>query len=86
MSLNDVLRVKRIADNISFVRLFFLKSTSAYNKARIGSKDSGLELVDCIVAIFLFEITRATRTNSFVDKENLNYKILHFFHTLKVQL
>jgi hypothetical protein len=54
MSLADVLRVKKLADNISFLRLFFLKT----NKER-----TGLEIIDCVLAVFLFELTRAFRSS-----------------------
>ncbi len=84
MSLNDVLKVKRLADNINFLRLYFLESQDKYIKMRNEGKDPGIEIVDCILAIFLFEITRATRSNSIYTREQLSYKVLHFFQTLKV--
>jgi hypothetical protein len=69
MSLNDVLKVKRLADNINFLRLYFLESQDKYIKMRNEGKDPGIEIVDCILAIFLFEITRATRSNSIYTRE-----------------
>jgi hypothetical protein len=59
MSLADVLRVKKLADNISFLRLFFLKASR--DRVVSGTK---LEIVDCVLAIFLFELTRAFRSST----------------------
>ena len=55
MSLADVLRVKKLADNISFLSLFFLKT---------GSSKDGVEIIDCVLSIFLFELTRAFRSST----------------------
>ena len=74
MSLPDVMRVKRIADNINFMRVFYLKSNKQV--------ESSLEIIDCIMAIFLFEMTRTTKCGSLVNKDQLQYKILHFFTSL----
>jgi len=68
MSLSDVVRVKKLADNINFLRLFFLKNNLAYVKNRQDERDpdkkiEGLEVVDCVIAIFLFELTRAFRAS-----------------------
>jgi site-specific recombinase XerD len=53
MTLADVLKVKKLADNVSFLRLYFLKSQHAKQQ---------LEIVDCTMAIWLFELTRAARS------------------------
>ena len=45
--------------------------------------ESGIEIIDCILSIFLFEVTRATRSDAIYSKEQLSYKVLHFFQTLK---
>lgn len=68
MSLSDVVKVKKLADNINFVRLYFLKSNQTYvsqgasERGKEASK-SGLDVVDCVLAIFLFELTRAFRSS-----------------------
>ncbi len=59
MSLADVLRVKKLADNISFLRLFFIKGSK--ERANTCTR---LEIVDCVLAIFLFELTRAFRSST----------------------
>lgn len=93
MSLADVVKVKKLADNINFMRLFFLKSNSTYISSRQESSDdkrvSGLEVIDCVMAIFLFELTRAFRSsvngqNTIYSKDQFVYKILHFFSTLRL--
>jgi len=83
MSLNDILKVKRLADNINFMRLYFLESQDKYVRLRNGGSQSGLDIIDCILSIFLFEVTRATRSDSIYSKDQLSYKVLHFFQTLK---
>jgi len=82
MSLSDVLRVKKLADNISFLRLFFLKTSHSKERA-------GLEVIDCILAIFLFELTRAFKASNdgysaINSKDQFTFKILHFFSTLRL--
>jgi len=64
MTLTDVVKVKKLADNISFMRLFFLKNQKAYLNLRQSdmNQEIKLELIDCVLAIFLFEITRSHRT------------------------
>ena len=94
MSLADVVKVKKLADNINFMRLFFLKSNQTYMGLRQESdictvKSSGLDVIDCVIAIFLFELTRAFRSsvngsNTIYSKDQFVYKILHFFSTLRL--
>lgn len=79
MSLADILKVKRLADNINFMRLYFLESQDKYVRVRNGGSENGLDIIDCIVSIFMFEITRATRTDSISNKDQLSYKVLHLF-------
>ena len=88
MSLSDVLRVKKLADNISFLRMFFLKSSANYVKDKVDNPH-GLEIIDCVLSIFLFELTRAFRSSTngnpaIYSKEQFTFKILHFFSTLRL--
>jgi len=88
MSLSDVVKVKKLADNINFMRLFFLKSNQTYTEQH-RSQRKGLEVIDCVLAIFLFELTRAFRSsvngqNTIYSKDQFVYKILHFFSTLRL--
>lgn len=69
MTLSDILKVKRLADNINFLRLYFLESPDKFVRMRNEGMDSGVEIIDCILAIFLFEITRATRSDSIYSRE-----------------
>ena len=46
-------------------------------------------MIDCVIAIFLFELTRAFRSsvngqNTIYSKDQFVYKILHFFSTLRL--
>ena len=46
-------------------------------------------MVDCVLAIFLFELTRAFRSsvngqNTIYSKDQFVFKILHFFSTLRL--
>jgi hypothetical protein len=82
MSLADVLRVKRMADNISFLRLFFLKTPDSRVERRV-------EIIDCVLSIFFFELTRAFRASmdgmaAIYSKDQFTFKIVHFFSTLKL--
>ena len=67
MSLADVVRVKKIADSINFMRLFYLKSSSEQleqiklERGFSTDEKEGLEIIDCVMAIFFFEITRLFR-------------------------
>jgi hypothetical protein len=70
MSLSDVMRVKKLADNINFLRLYFLKNPNEYKK-----EHQSLEIIDCIMAIYLFEMTRATRQGSLFSRDSLQFKI-----------
>ena len=79
ITLNDILKVKRLADNINFLRLYFLESPDKYVRMRNEGMDSGIEIIDCILSIFLFEITRATRSDAIFSKEQLSFKVLKFF-------
>jgi hypothetical protein len=44
---------------------------------------SSLEIIDCVLAIFLFEITRATKS-CIASKDSFDFKILNFMSTLKL--
>ena len=47
-------------------------------------KQGGLEIVDCVMAIFLFEIYRLFRSGrSLYSKDQYQFKILYFFSRLK---
>lgn len=86
MTLTDVVKVKKLADNISFMRLFFLKNQRAYLNLRQSDQhqDMKLELIDCVLAIYLFEITRSHRTGRHLySKDQFQYQVLHFFTNLK---
>ena len=91
MSLSDVVKVKKLADNINFLRLFFLKNNQSHLSQRRESDPgkSNLEVIDCVLAIFLFELTRAFRASTggqsaIYSKDQFTYKILHFFSTLRL--
>ena len=48
-----------------------------------------MEVIDCVLAIFLFELTRAFRSsvngqNTIYSKDQFVFKILHFFTTLRL--
>ena len=90
MTLNDVVKVKKMADNISFMRLFFLKNQQTYIDCRSSSSaasaaaESKLELIDCVMAIYLFEISRITRSGKHLyRKDQFQYQVLHFFNNLR---
>lgn len=74
-----MVKIKKLADNINFMRLYFLKSSDdqvnqlKIEKALIGKMTqgtdaqayfnlNGLEIIDCVLAIFLFEIFRLFRS------------------------
>lgn len=44
---------------------------------------SRVEIVDCILAIFLFVITRATKTG-ITAKDSFDFKVLNFMSTLRL--
>jgi hypothetical protein len=90
MSLTDVIKVKKMADNISFFRLFFLKNQRTYidlrnlTESNISSKENQLDLIDSVLAIYLFEVTRITRSGKHLyRKDQFQYQVLHFFNSLK---
>ena len=66
MSLSDVVKVKKLADNINFFRLFYLKNNQSYLSQRCAGSPgkSNLEIIDCVLAIFFFELTRAFRAST----------------------
>ena len=74
MTLADVVRVKQMADSISFMRLFFLKNQSDQISFRKGDDTSTYasktELIDCVMAIYMFEITRAVRTGKHMYRKD----------------
>jgi hypothetical protein len=60
-----VVKIKKLADNVNFLRLYFLKSADDQVNANPESAyftRGGLEIVDCVMAIFLFEIFRLFRS------------------------
>lgn len=80
MSLADMLKLKSLANNIAFMRLFFLKPQSP--SGNLGT--SSLEIIDCVLAIFLFELTRVVRTGrTLYRRDQIQFQILHFFSNLK---
>lgn len=64
MSLSDVVRVKKIADDINFMRMFYLKSAQDHlDSSSCGNRFDGLEIIDSLLSIFLFEISRVTKNS-----------------------
>lgn len=55
MTLYDLIKVRTVADSMHFLRLYFLK-TNNINSADVGFAEP--ELLDSVLAIFLFEVTR----------------------------
>ena len=76
MSLSDVIKVKKMADNISFFRLFFLKNQRTYinmknlAESNVESKENKLDLIDGVLAIYLFELTRITRSGKHLYRKD----------------
>lgn len=73
MTLTDVIKVKKMAENVSFMRLFFLKNQSEHISFRAENQElSGnkIELIDCVMAIYLFEITRIVRTGKHLYRKD----------------
>ena len=94
------MKIKKLADNINFMRLFFLKSSDEQvNQLKLEravlaeltqSPDAaffnrqGLEIVDCVLGVFLFEIYRLFRSGrSLFSKDQFQFKILYFFSRLQ---
>ena len=52
----------------------------------VSSKHGGgLEIIDCVLSIFFFEITRLFRQNrALYSKDQIQFKILYFFSRLKL--
>jgi hypothetical protein len=82
ITLADVVKIKKLADNINFMRLFFLKSSDEQvnqlkversltdQASRAFFNLNGLEIVDCVLAIFIFELYRLFRSGrSLVSKD-----------------
>lgn len=97
ITLADVVKIKKLADNINFMRLFFLKSSDEQvnqlkversltdQASRAFFNLNGLEIVDCVLAIFIFELYRLFRSGrSLVSKDQFQFKILYFFSRLKL--
>jgi hypothetical protein len=98
MSLQDVLKVKKLADNISFLRLFYLKSNSehilqAQKPPTMHTTYSGknshtvqtLDIIDCIMAICFFELSRVFKSGRVItSKHDVAFKIVHYFSNLKL--
>jgi len=100
ITLADVVKIKKLADNINFMRLYFLKSSDEQvNQLKLERnllKDlqsgngnplfahGGLELIDCVLSIFLFELYRLFRSGkTLYSKDQFQFKILYFFSRLK---
>lgn len=89
MTLTDMSRLKQLADDMSFMRLFFLKGQpNAFDGDRSGAdgpaSGNSLELIDCILGIFLFELTRVVRTGrTLFRRDQFQFQVLHFFSHLK---
>jgi hypothetical protein len=99
ITLGDVVKIKKVADGISFLRLYFLKSSdeqvNALKIERAASHQEGgaaaayfnlqgLEIVDCVLSIFLFELYRQFRSGrSLHSKDQFQFKVLYFFSRLK---
>lgn len=66
MTLSDLVKVKSLAEHMSFLRLYFLNNSQSHLKQR--QEDSQLELIDCVLAIFLFEISRVVKTGKHLFK------------------
>lgn len=82
MTLSDLIKVKSLAEHMSFLRLYFLNNSQSHLKQR--QEDSQLELIDCVLAIFLFEISRVVKTGKHLFKrEQFQYQVLHLFTNLK---
>ena len=80
MSLADMLKLKQLANDFAFMRLFFLKPQTPVRNL----EKSSLEIIDCVLAIFLFELTRVVRTGrTLYRRDQLQFQILHFFSNLK---
>ncbi|CDW78228.1 UNKNOWN [Stylonychia lemnae] len=98
MSLTDVVKVKKIADSINFMRLFYLKSSDdQINQIKLergiissqfsnkSVQNQGIEIIDCVMSIFLYELTRLSRgKQTLYSKDQFQYKILNFFSGLKL--
>ena len=101
ISLADVVKIKKLADNINFLRLFFLKSSDeqvnqlkiersllmdeSSQNARAYFNLNGLEIVDCVLAVFHFELYRLFRSGrGLFSKDQFQFKILYFFSRLKL--
>ena len=96
ITLGDVVKIKKLADNINFMRLFFLKSADEQiNQLKMDKMaqlsqgccfvTEGLEIIDCVLAILLFEIYRLFRAERVIcSKNQIQFKILYFFSRLKL--
>ena len=64
MSLSDMLRLKMLANNVGFLRHFFLEPDSDLfaSSSTAETSNYSLEIIDCVMAIFLFELSRVTKT------------------------
>lgn len=85
MTLTDMAKLKELANNISFMRLFFLKKQQS--RATLQNPETAstnLEIIDCVLAIFLFELTRVVRTGrALFRRDQFQFQVLHFFCNLK---
>lgn len=93
--MTDLLRIKKLADNISFMRLFYFKNTKSHsqnqnlnlNEQYFNSEDDiqALEVIDSVMAIFLFEFWRNFRTGRSIDNKNrFSFKVLSTFSKMKL--
>ena len=102
MTLRDLVRVKKLADSLNFLRLFFLKNEDQHiNEIKLernllsqqhpslqgntNLKYHGLEIIDSVLAIFFFELTRLFRSGKIPDSpKQLQFRIFYFFSRLKL--
>ena len=82
MTLSDLVKVKSLAEHISFLRLYFLNNSQSHLNQR--KDDTQLDLIECVLAIFLFEISRVVKTGKHLFKrEQFQYQVLHLFTNLR---
>ena len=63
-----------MADDLNFMRSYFLKNPQHRIAIHQKQQGAGVELVDCVVAIMMFEITRVVKTGkTLYRKDQLQY-------------
>jgi hypothetical protein len=81
MDLRDLLTVKKIADSIGFMRLFFLKNL----KTSLKEGQQKHELIDAVLSVMLFELKRVARDSRLLtSKDQLQFKILKYFSLMRL--